>query len=302
MEGSIYDYTTPSWEGSAASCVIDIPDTNLKYFFIVSAYSAENGTSVASNEVCYGCTACPNDPYKNYAGACGCGIPDTDIDSDAIFDCYDSDDDNDGIDDTIEDNGPNQGDSNHDAILDSLQSNVGSMPTGADTGYITIETSNSARIRNFQRVDDPSYETMPDGIEFRFGLYEYDIYTAELDDSATVTITLPQGITPDTYYTYGATPGNQTRHWYEFMDDGETGVDINGNIITIHMVDAMRGDDILERDYRVKGLGGPAFIISETGGKDRITDPGPSPENTVMTENEAGCFIQCLLAPRDAAM
>lgn len=286
LEGEIYDFTEPFWEGSEASCVFDIPDEKLKYFFTVYAYGSEIGMSTGSNEVCYGCTLCPDDPYKIYAGACGCGVPDRDIDSDRIFDCYDSDDDNDGIDDTIEDNGPNQGDSNHDDILDSLQRNVGSIKIGEDTNYITIETPYFTSIRNFKRVDGQSPEGIPNDIDFSFGLYEYDIRTDELDASATVTITLPEGITPDTYYSYGITPDNQTEHWYEFIDDGESGVDINGNIITINLVDALRGDDILlDKDYKVKGLGGPGFIIS---------DLEPTSKNTIITENEVGCFIECL--------
>jgi hypothetical protein len=297
LEGEIYDFSAPSWEGSEASCVIDIPDAKLKYFFIVFSYDSEKRMSVGSNEVCYGCTLCPNDPYKNYAGACGCGVPDRDIDADGIWDCYDSDDDNDGIDDTIEDNGPNHGDSNHDEVLDSLQSNVGSIKIGEDTNYITIETPYLTSIRNFKRVDDQSSEGIPNDIDFSFGLYEYDIYTGEfdeLDESVTVTITLPESITPDTYYSYGITPYNQTEHWYEFIDDGETGVDINGNIITIYLVDALRGDDILDKDYMVKGLGGPGFIITDTN-KDRITDLGSTSENTIIHEAKPGCFIQCLL-------
>ncbi|MEN8244169.1 MAG: choice-of-anchor U domain-containing protein [Thermodesulfobacteriota bacterium] len=285
LEGETYDFSAPSWEGSEASCVIDIPDAKLKYFFIVFAYDSEKRMSQGSNEVCYGCTLCPNDPYKNYAGFCGCGVPDMDIDSDGIWDCYDSDDDNDGIDDTIEDNGPNRGDSNYDEILDSLQSNVGSIKIGEDTNYMTIETPYFTSIRNFKRVDAQSPEGIPNDIDFSFGLYEYDIYTDEFDESVTVTITLPEGVTPDTYYSYGITPDNQTGHWYEFIDDGETGVDINGNIITIYLVDALRGDDILDKDYKVKGLGGPGFII---------TDPGSTSENTIITESEAGCFIECL--------
>ena len=42
-----------------------------------------------SDEVCYGCALCPDDPEKTYAGVCGCGTPDKDIDVDGIWDCYD---------------------------------------------------------------------------------------------------------------------------------------------------------------------------------------------------------------------
>uniref|UniRef100_UPI002608130E T9SS type A sorting domain-containing protein n=1 Tax=uncultured Cytophaga sp. TaxID=160238 RepID=UPI002608130E len=46
--------------------------------------------------------ACPTDPNKTVAGACGCGNLETDTDNDGTPDCTDSDDDNDGIPDTID--------------------------------------------------------------------------------------------------------------------------------------------------------------------------------------------------------
>jgi predicted lipoprotein with Yx(FWY)xxD motif len=33
---------------------------------------------------------CPNDPNKSEPGACGCGVPDTDSDSDGVADCNDN--------------------------------------------------------------------------------------------------------------------------------------------------------------------------------------------------------------------
>jgi len=35
------------------------------------------------------CDECPADPYKTFAGQCGCGVPDTDTDSDGTPDCLD---------------------------------------------------------------------------------------------------------------------------------------------------------------------------------------------------------------------
>ncbi len=89
MEGENYDYAEPVWEGSQTSCVIDIPDEEPLYYFVVHAVSTTGSMSPSSNEVCYGCTLCPDDPEKIYAGICGCGTPDKDIDVDGIWDCYD---------------------------------------------------------------------------------------------------------------------------------------------------------------------------------------------------------------------
>jgi len=45
---------------------------------------------------------CPNDPYKTEPGVCGCGVPETDTNSDGEPDCIDDDDDGDGMLDTWE--------------------------------------------------------------------------------------------------------------------------------------------------------------------------------------------------------
>jgi len=89
FEGGNYNYAEPLWEGSQTSCVIDIPDEEPLYYFVVHAVSTTGAMSPGSDEVCYGCTICPDDPEKIYAGICGCGIPDKDIDVDGIWDCYD---------------------------------------------------------------------------------------------------------------------------------------------------------------------------------------------------------------------
>ena len=89
LEGETYDYSAPLWEGTEASCVIDVFDEELNYYFVVQSFSTDGRESMSSDEVCYGCTLCPDDPEKVYAGICGCGTPDRDIDVDLIWDCYD---------------------------------------------------------------------------------------------------------------------------------------------------------------------------------------------------------------------
>jgi len=75
----------------------------------------------------------------------------------------------------------------------------------------------------------------------------------------TLTITLPNGATPDTYYKYGQTQANPTDHWYEFLYDNQTGAEITNNVITLNFVDALRGDDVLTQDSMVIDLGAPGF-------------------------------------------
>lgn len=97
------------------------------------------------------------------------------------------------------------------------------------------------------------------------------------DEAAHNLITLPTGITPDTYYKYGKTQINQIDHWYEFLYDNETGAEINGNVITLHFTDALRGDDELAQDSMVIDLGAPGFDV-------QVDDDGGS-------GGGGGCFI-----------
>jgi surface-anchored protein len=69
-------------------------------------------------------------------------------------------------------------------------------------------------------------------------------------------------MTPDTYYKYGQTPTDPNDHWYEFLYDGQTGAEIDGNIITLHLTDALKGDDVLIQDSKAIDLGGPAFTLA----------------------------------------
>jgi len=239
---------------------------------------------------------CPNDQHKVNPGACGCGVPDLDTDSDEIFNCNDldddndeilddqdafpldanewsdfdrdgtgdnsdTDDDNDGINDITESEGPNSGDSNNDGIADSLQANVSSLESNNSQGYVTIESPEGTAISGCEVADNPSLYDTPVGIAFDYDLFDFTINDVTAGGSAEVTITLPYGGTiPDTYYKYGITPDNQTDHWYEFLYDGETGAEINGNVITLHFIDALRGDDILIQDSMIVDKGGPGFF------------------------------------------
>lgn len=294
QEGEPYAYNSIYWSGTETSCVIDVPDEGQNYYFAVRAVSTKGVQSSFSNEVCYGCTLCPDDPDKVYAGACGCGVPDTDIDVDGIWDCYDPDDDNDGIEDIVEDSGPNQGDSNLDGILDSQQPNVGSITVDNTTIYIAIEAIEQIGIGDFQSVNMPAPEEVPPNIDFAFGLFEYDFHSVERDEIITVTITLPKGTAPDTYYAYGITSDNKTAHWHEFIYDGETGADINGNVITLYLADVLEGDDIQEQDNMIVGIGGPGFITKTDTGNNSKPFPELVSGETEIIESDSGCFLGCL--------
>ena len=206
---------------------------------------------------------CMNDPKKTQPGICGCGITDTDSDGDGTPDCVDTDDDNDGLPDG-EEQGPDGNDPNYDGnddgIADSLQDNVVSFHTYDNQNYVTLESPAGTSISNCKAADNPSSTNAPSDVEFSYGFFEFTITGVGNGSATTVTLHFPVGTTFDTYYKYGSTPNNSTNHWYEFLYDGQTGAEIIGNVITLHFIDGMRGDDDITADGIVVDVGAPAVV------------------------------------------
>ena len=206
---------------------------------------------------------CPNDPNKTKPGTCGCSVADTDSDGDGTLDCMDVNDDGDGLPDG-EEQGPNRNnpdyDGNGDGIADYLQGNVASFHTYNDQNYITIASPSGTTIRNCKAVNKPSSPNSPQNVDFPHGFFGFSIDEVAPGDAATATMYFPAGETFNTYYKYGPTPDNPINHWYEFLHDGQTGANFNGNVITLHFVDGIRGDDDLTTNGTISDIGAPGVI------------------------------------------
>jgi hypothetical protein len=88
-----------------------------------------------------------------------------------------------------------------------------------------------------------------------------------------VTITLPVGELPDTYYNFGPTPDNSSPHWYEFLYDSETGAEFSGNVITLHFLNGKRGDaDLDDSNTIIVNTGGSALKLGVVVDDDNILD------------------------------
>ena len=212
---------------------------------------------------------CPYDPNKTQPGICGCSVADTDSDGDGTLDCEETDNDNDGVADE-EEQGPNGDDSNYDGnndgIADSSQEYVASFHTYDNQSYLTLESPVGTSISNCKAADNPSATDSPSGIEFTNGFFEFTITGVGNSGETTVILYFPGGTSFNTYYKYGPTPSDDVDHWYEFLDDGQTGAEINGDVITLHLVDGIRGDDDLTATGIVTDIGGPAVSLNPGGG------------------------------------
>ena len=154
-------------------------------------------------------------------------------------------------------------DGNGDGAADSSQAHVASFKTKEGDGYVTLVVPEAANLEEtaaeFSRGDAPS------SIKFPFGLVDFKI--DDFTDDGTLELILPEGTEIDTYWKYGPTPDNGSSHWYEFLYDGTTGAEIDGNRVTLHFVDGKRGDDDLKVNNKIVDIGGPAIRTVST-------DPG----------------------------
>jgi len=196
----------------------------------------------------------------------------------AIQSCVASDVDIDGVPDPAE-QGP-QGnnssyDGNKDGMPDFQQGNVASCHTYDRQHYVTMACSEP--ITDAAIVEKPSAAGSPSGVEFPYGFFEFAIHVLNPGDASKMTLYLPVGANPTTYYKYGPTPDDPTDHWYEFMYDAQTltGAEINGNVVTLHFVDGQRGDDDLIANGTIVDQGGPGFTSNSSSS----------------SSGSSGCFI-----------
>ncbi|MDA8746084.1 hypothetical protein N9N28_15780, partial [Rubripirellula amarantea] len=170
--------------------------------------------------------------------------------------------DNDGVSDEVEDNAPNSGDGNQDGIPDSSQLNVSSLPNSSDSQYVTLQTPIGTSIKNVAAFAPPATADAPEEVTFPTGFFDFEVDGINAGAATTVTFFLPPDSGINTWYKYGLEPGDTSgdEHWYEFLFDGTTGAVFNGNEVTLHFVDGLRGDnDLTENGIIVDpGAGGIA--------------------------------------------
>ncbi|MDY6836184.1 MAG: leucine-rich repeat domain-containing protein, partial [Chloroflexota bacterium] len=169
--------------------------------------------------------------------------------------------------DGVEEHGPSGKDENYDGnkdgIPDGNQDNVISIHSSDGINYVTFVCDDRKPGFNVAAIDNPSPDDMPKNTRFPYGFFNISLGPVEVGGHITVTIYLSEGTTVDTYWKYGPTPDNTVPHWYEFLYDGETGAQINGNVITLHFVDGKRGDKDLQANGIIQDPGAPVKYIGD---------------------------------------
>ncbi|MBI5462648.1 MAG: peptidylprolyl isomerase [Gammaproteobacteria bacterium] len=140
----------------------------------------------------------------------------------------------------------------------SVQGNLASMEDRAGNS-VSLTADAPATFTNVAVSDNPSLADAPEGVTFQEGFFSFQLDGLASGGASQVTMQLPAGYTPNTYYLYGPTPDNNNPHWYEFNFDGQTGAEFFGNnFVILHFVDGGRGDADLAANGQISELGAPA--------------------------------------------
>jgi len=183
------------------------------------------------------------------------------------------DTDMDGISDSDENAAPNSGDGNYDGIADRQQSNVASFPDtyGSLMTVVAPPSTTLASVtvlnENFLTSDVSAVGSIFDGVNLGHGFLSFLVKGLAPGGAVDIDLIVHAGALPDSYYKYGPTPLNPAKHWYRFDYDPltGTGADINGNVVTLHLVDGDRGDGDLSPDGEIYDPGAMATNIAIVG-------------------------------------
>jgi hypothetical protein len=182
----------------------------------------------------------------------------------------DQDHDRDGIPGAIENAGPAGGDGNNDSIPDSEQTHVATLPNAVDGTYVTLEAFDGSTPPSIDLVNVLASASAavppPPGVTLPLGVFSFEIQGVTAGAMITVEMTLHGPIVPPAYYKFGTEPGDPQEHWWEFDFDGTTGAEVNGNVITLMLVDGGRGDADGLANGIIADPGGPASFSAALDG------------------------------------
>ncbi|MCU0879946.1 MAG: FG-GAP-like repeat-containing protein, partial [Pirellulaceae bacterium] len=179
-----------------------------------------------------------------------------------------ADRDGDGVADVEEDGGPYSGDADRDGTLDSLQTDVATLRNSGDQQYVTLKSAAGSTLDGVWAIENPSPGNSPYAIPFPLGFFDGVVEDVAAGGSTTVTLLMPAGVVPHSFYQFGAAAGSTSDFWYEFPFDGTTGAEIFPDRVVLHYVDGGRGDHDLEMNRRISFRGGvsgpPAMHVVDT--------------------------------------
>ncbi len=186
-----------------------------------------------------------------------------------------ADQDGDGIPDA-EEQGPEGNhplyDGDGDGVPDYLQDVVVSGFTHEGRYYYRSRVVNRPAMAQVTALGVSGLDGLPAGVLLPFGAFDIRAYGAvEPGGELLVELEFPMGVDFNSYYKHGRVPGSIEPGWHEFMFDGQSGAEIDGNRVLLHLVDGVRGDDDLQADGNLIDPGGPALAGANAAPKIEVS-------------------------------
>ena len=163
------------------------------------------------------------------------------------------DSDGDGLGDRLESQVPSRigngkGDGNGDGLQDNSQLTVASLHGPADR-WLTLLSPSGTYFFEVTTVPTPIDPLLPDNpaalpeaTAFDFGFLQCNLYNVPAGGSTIITILLPANHEVTTLWAWGEEPGLAGPHWFEFLDDGQSGGVIQADRILLRVKDGGPGD------------------------------------------------------------
>ncbi|MDO9453790.1 MAG: choice-of-anchor U domain-containing protein [Stagnimonas sp.] len=132
-----------------------------------------------------------------------------------------------------------------------------------------VFTTTMGTLVNVRLVPTPA--GAPANVRFTSGVFAFDVEGVTPGAAVTVTVQLPPGSNPNSYYKFGTEPGIAFDHYYRFNFDAATGTgaQISGDTVALQLRDNGRGDHDPVAG-RIRDPGGPVIetdaVTLTTGG------------------------------------
>lgn len=141
-----------------------------------------------------------------------------------------------------------------------------------DCGTVTV-SSDAGAVTNLAASPVPVSPTPPDLRAFPCGLLGFDVESLSLGASASITVTLPTGLSVDEYWKL------QNDAWYQLTD-----ATIAGDTITFTLTDGGTGDADNTANGTIVDPGGPAVVQPAPPSPEPPSPAPPTPALVVLTQ------------------
>ena len=143
------------------------------------------------------------------------------------------------------------------AEINLLNTTEGQTQLTAPGGTVTLTTS-AGTLSQARVTSNPAPNAAPAGVNFAHGFYDFSVTGLTPGGTVDVTIRLPSGSNPNTYYKV------QNGQFSQFDFNGVDGARFNGRTVILTLVDGGRGDDDGVANGVIVDPGAPG--ITTTGG------------------------------------